>query len=91
MSDSQTETRPRPRIESLSDMIFGLALSVGAITLVGNPPTTGGALYNDILAFDFGFLILISVWMRYTKIMSSSLLKIDVASRSTHCYFLPFR
>jgi hypothetical protein len=27
-------------------------------------------LYNDILTFGFSFLILIAVWMRYTKIMS---------------------
>jgi len=70
MSDAQPEVRPKPRIESLSDMIFGLALSVGAITLVSSPPTTSGGLYNDILTFGFSFLILISVWIRYTKIMS---------------------
>jgi uncharacterized membrane protein len=70
MSDSKPEGRPKQKIESLSDMIFGLALSVGAITLVGNPPSTSGGLYNDILTFGFSFLILISVWMRYTKIMS---------------------
>ena len=70
MSEAQPESRPRPRIESLSDMIFGLALSVGAITLVGNPPTTNAELENDILTFGFSFLILISVWMRYTSIMS---------------------
>ena len=70
MSGGQPETRPRPRIESLPDLIFGLALSVGGITLVGNPSTTSGAFYNDILTFSFSFLILITVWMRYTKIMS---------------------
>jgi len=66
-----SQTRPKPRIESLSDMIFGLALSVGAITLVGNPPNTTGQLYNDIASFGFSFLILIQVWMRYTRIMSA--------------------
>jgi uncharacterized membrane protein len=62
--------RPRPRIESLSDLIFGLALSIGAIALIGNPPTTIPGLYNDLLTFAFNFIILISVWMRYTRIMS---------------------
>lgn len=62
--------RPRPRIESLSDLVFGLALSIGAITLVTSPPTTYGAMYVDVLAFGFNFIILISVWMRYTRIMS---------------------
>ena len=51
-------------------MVFGLALLVGAITLVGNPPTSTNGLYNDIATFGFSFLILISVWMKYTKIMS---------------------
>jgi len=65
--------RPKPRIESLSDLFFGLALSVGAITLVGNVSdiTTTGELINDIVVFGFSFLILISVWLRYTKIMSA--------------------
>jgi uncharacterized membrane protein len=63
-------SRPRPRIESLSDLIFGVALSIGAIALIGNPPTTISGLLNDILTFAFNFIILISVWMRYTRIMS---------------------
>jgi uncharacterized membrane protein len=64
-------TRPRPRIESLSDMVFGLALSVGAITLVGNPPQSNGQLYIDLASFGFSFLILIQVWIAYTRTMSA--------------------
>jgi len=67
---SGTVTRPRPRIESLSDLIFGLALSIGAISLIGNPPLAPTQLYNDLISFAFSFLILISVWIRYTQIMS---------------------
>jgi uncharacterized membrane protein len=70
-NESDTPARPKPRIESLSDMIFGLALSVGAITLVGNPPSTASELLADIAAFAFSFMILINVWMHYTKIMSA--------------------
>ena len=51
-------------------MIFGLALSVGAISLVSNPPTSVQAVYNDIVTFGFSFLILITMWLRYTRIMS---------------------
>jgi len=51
-------------------MIFGLALSVGAITLVGNPPQTTGQLYADIASFGFSFIIVIQVWMKYSRIMS---------------------
>ena len=66
----ETSVRPRPRIESLSDLIFGLALSVGSLALVANPPRTGGALISDVATFGFTFLILISVWFDYTRIMS---------------------
>lgn len=71
--DSETKRhapRPRPRIESLSDMVFGLALSVGALALVATPPTSSEQLYSDIVTFGFSFLILIMVWFSYTRIMS---------------------
>ncbi|MGA8274789.1 MAG: TMEM175 family protein [Thermoplasmata archaeon] len=67
---SDTLPRPRPRIESLSDMVFGLALSVGALALVATPPTSSEQLYSDIVTFGFSFLILIMVWFSYTRIMS---------------------
>ncbi len=57
-------------IEGLSDLVFGLALSVGAITLVGNPPHTSLEIYHDVGTFAFSFYILISTWLRYTRIMS---------------------
>jgi uncharacterized membrane protein len=50
--------------------VFGLALSVGALALVSNPPTTANDLYVDIATFGFSFLILIMVWLAYTRIMS---------------------
>lgn len=61
---------PRPRIESLSDLIFGLALSLSAYSLLSRPPTTLTEVTSDIIAFTFSFLILIFVWIRYTSIMS---------------------
>jgi len=63
-------THPRPRIETLSDLIFGLALSIGALSLLSKPPSTPGEVRSDIFAFAFSFLILIYVWMSYTRIMS---------------------
>jgi uncharacterized membrane protein len=54
----------------LSDLIFGLALSLSAYSLLTRPPTTLTGLASDMLAFTFSFLILISVWIRYTGIMS---------------------
>jgi len=70
LTEEKVEQKPRARIESLADLIFGLALSVGAISLVSNPPTDVRGVYNDIITFGFSFLILITMWLRYTRIMS---------------------
>ena len=70
MSNNNRHSGPRPRIESLSDLIFGLALSLSAYSLLTRPPATLTNLASDLLSFTFSFLILISVWIRYTGIMS---------------------
>jgi uncharacterized membrane protein len=67
----EERAKPRPRIESLSDLIFGLALSIGAFALVSNPTTTSGGFDKDVVTFAFNFLVLITVWIRYTRIMSA--------------------
>ncbi len=61
---------PRPRIETLADLIFGLSLSIGSIALLANTPTTSAEINNHILAFTFTFLILITAWLTYTTYMS---------------------
>jgi hypothetical protein len=66
----QLDRRPRPRIESLTDLVFGLALSIGAISLISNRPADAGELYRAIAGFGFSFLILIQIWFRFTEIMS---------------------
>jgi uncharacterized membrane protein len=58
------------RIEGLSDLIFGLALSIGALSLLSKPPSTAAEVRSDIVGFGFSFLILIFVWMSYTRVMS---------------------
>jgi uncharacterized membrane protein len=44
---------------------------VGALTLVSTPPTDVKQVYNDLATFGFSFLILITMWLRYTRIMSA--------------------
>jgi uncharacterized membrane protein len=51
-------------------MIFGLALSIGAVSqLTQKPGNLMGIMYS-LLSFGFAFLILSVVWFRYSKVMS---------------------
>ena len=68
---SRSGSVPRPRIQTLSDLIFGLALSIGAIALLAQKPTGLVNLGALLLSFGFSFLILASIWLRYTRIMSA--------------------
>jgi uncharacterized membrane protein len=62
--------RAKPRIESLSDIIFGLALAISTIPLISRIPANPFRMLVDLLEFAFSFLILISVWLAYTNLMS---------------------
>jgi uncharacterized membrane protein len=70
LSRNIEQSSPKPRIESLSDMIFGLALSIGALSLISTPPVSPAEIRSDIVGFTVSFVILISVWLRYTSVMS---------------------
>lgn len=69
---ARTPRRPRPRLESLSDLIYGLSLSIGAISLVITNSQTSSAddINRNILEFLFVFLVLITSWIIYTSDMS---------------------
>ena len=71
MAEEKERSTPKSRIETLSDLIFGLALSIGALTLIGNAPKTFQALVESIGYYAFSFLILISVWYGYTRLVSA--------------------
>lgn len=70
MVESKESQIGKPRIETLSDLIFGLALSIGALTLVGQQAAGPDELVKFILFYAFSFLILISVWLGYTRNMA---------------------
>src|SRR5437867_10946975 len=61
---------PRPRIETLADLSFGLSLSIGSIALIANPPKSTGEITTHILAFAYTFVVLVTAWMIYTTYMS---------------------
>ena len=65
-----SERRPRPRIETLADLVFGLSLSIGAIGLIASSPTSLEEINSHIFAFGFTFLVLITAWIIYTTYMS---------------------
>jgi uncharacterized membrane protein len=67
--NSQEKT-PRLKIQSLSDLIFGLALSIGALTLISQKPTNLLEIELSLVYFGFAFYVLSSVWARYSRIMS---------------------
>src|SRR5436853_6233235 len=64
------ERRPRPRIESLADLIFGLSLAIDSIALLPTSATKPGDMNSRILIFAFAFLFLITAWLIYTTYMS---------------------
>jgi uncharacterized membrane protein len=70
MPQKSKERPPRPRIEGLADLVFGLSLSLGALSLVVSPPSSISEIDSHILVFVFTFLILITIWINYTASMS---------------------
>ena len=71
MAEEKERSTPKSRIETLSDLIFGLALSIGALALIGSAPSSFDNLLKSIGYFAFSFLILISLWYAYTRAMSN--------------------
>jgi len=65
-----SEVTPKPRILTLSDLIFGLALSISALTLIGHQPSNAAEFFTSLALYGFSFLILISVWRIYSSITS---------------------
>ena len=65
------ENRPRPRILTLSDLIFGLALSISALSLVGQQATTTPQFITALGLYALSFYILLNVWRSYSETTST--------------------
>jgi uncharacterized membrane protein len=81
--------RPKLGLSDFSDLIFGLALTIAAVTLTVDPPTTPYEIYVDIAIFSFNFYVLISVWVKHYQIMSVLPLE-RIRTRLTNIFLLFF-
>jgi uncharacterized membrane protein len=61
---------PRPRIQTLSDLIFGLALSISSLTLIGQQPATSDQFFVALGLYALSFFILVNVWRSYSAATS---------------------
>jgi len=68
-SGSPVATDFRVGIGSISDVVFGLALSIGSLILVAKTPQNGDALVHGVYYFGFSFLIVILAWFSYRRIV----------------------
>lgn len=68
-------------IESLSNMVFGLALSIGTIALIGSGVSTSQDILYGLGTFAFSFILLIYAWFRYTKIFELAKIDTDIMTR----------
>jgi uncharacterized membrane protein len=62
--------RIKIRIESLSDLVFGLALSIGSLELIARTPQDPTSLAVSIALFGFSFMVVVSIWIGYSRIMT---------------------
>ena len=61
---------PRPRIETLADLIFGLSLGIDSIALLPSSTVTPFEMNLRILGFAFAFIFVITAWLIYTTYAS---------------------
>jgi uncharacterized membrane protein len=58
------------RIESLSDLVFGLALSIGSLVLLSKPALGLNDVVINVVEFGFSFLIIVFTWLGYSRTMA---------------------
>lgn len=70
LEDVGEHRRPRARIETLADLIFGLSLGIDSIALIPSSGLTPFDMNLRILGFAFAFLFVITAWIIYTTYAS---------------------
>ena len=56
--------------ESFSDIIFGLALSIGSLTLIQNQVSTWQGFVWNVMVFGFSFIIIALTWLLFSRTIS---------------------
>jgi len=91
--------RMRIAPESFSNIIFGLALSIGSLVLIQNQMGTLNDLVRNIFVFGFSFLIIALIWVLFRHTVnqlsteSDSVLYLNLAllfcvALEPYCYYL---
>jgi hypothetical protein len=62
--------RTKQMIENFSNLVFGLALSLGSIILISKSATTPDQLITNVALFGFSFIIVVWIWAGYTRTIS---------------------
>ena len=57
-------------IEDLSNMVFGLALSIGSLEFVVNLNVDHQVVLDSLFTFFFNFILVVYIWFRYTRALS---------------------
>lgn len=68
--NAESAPRIKIRIEQLSDLVFGLALSIGSLELLAKTPQHPFDLAVSVALFAFSFFIVVSIWIGYARVMS---------------------
>jgi uncharacterized membrane protein len=71
MPEPPNAPKIRNRIENLSDLVFGLALSIGSIALISKLPQTPTDLVTSVVNFGFSFLLVVWFWSGYSAVMTA--------------------
>ena len=57
-------------LKVLSNMVFGLALSIGSLEFVVNLNVNYQVVLNSLFTFFFNFILVVYIWFRYARALS---------------------
>jgi len=70
MAQEDQQPRIKIKIQAFSDLVFGLALSIGSIVLLSRPSSSIADVEANVLYFGFSFVIIVFTWLGYSRTMA---------------------